>query len=308
MDGIRRSPTLLAIKTHMPVTQSGLIHRSGLVQRLSSEQPRALTVVRAPAGYGKSTLLQQWAENDNTRHFAWVGLEPSENDPILFWRYIVAAIRTQVPGFGDSAEDMLTSGAPDLDAVLFDLLNELLDVDTRTVLILDDYHEIVNTECHRTLQLFVDHLPRTAEIALVSRTQPPISVSRLLSRGLLTEIGQSDLQFSAAETHEAIRLVTPFASAEDSSRIHERTEGWPVGVYLATRSRSSNLTSVGSLRGDTAVTQRYIVDEILSQLPTEDRIFLKETSMLRGLASSSPIPIVIFSRPRPRHPEYGSLS
>jgi len=276
------SSALITAKTMIPSPRRGLIPRTDLIERLGTGQERVLTHIHAPAGYGKSTLFQQWAEED-ARRFAWVQLDPSDNDPIVLWRYILAALRTQVPGLADTASHILASPAPDLDAALTDLLNGLLDVPDRIVLMLDDYHVIENPDCHRTLRMFIDYLPQTTEVALASRTPPPIPVSRLISRGLLLEIRRGDLQFTPTETEQAVRTHDRYATNADIARIHEHTEGWPTGVYLTAATLTTIPNAVNIQHADSGTLHRYLVDEMLTDIPTDDREFLQETSHLNRL-------------------------
>ena len=276
------SSALITAKTMIPSPRRGLIPRTDLIERLGKGQERVLTLVHAPAGYGKSTLFQQWAEED-ARRFAWVQLDPSDNDPILLWRYILAALRTQVPGLAGTASHILASPAPDLDAALTDLLNGLLDVPERIVLVLDDYHVIENPDCHRTLRMFIDHLPQTTEVALASRTPPPIPVSRLISRGLLLEIRRGDLQFTPTETEQAVRTQNRYATNADIARIHEKTEGWPTGVYLTAATLTTIPNAVNLQHVDTGILHRYLVEGMLTDVPSDDREFLRETSHLNRL-------------------------
>ncbi|MEA3511818.1 MAG: helix-turn-helix transcriptional regulator, partial [Actinomycetota bacterium] len=278
-------PALLTTKTRVPLLRRGLVRRKDLIQRLSRERDHALTIVRAPAGYGKSTLLQQWALDD-ARLFAWVQLDPSDNDPVLFWRYVLAALRVQVPGLAESAWRRLASPAPDLDAAITDLLNELLDGPEELVLVLDDYHVIDNPECHRTITFFIDHVAQNTQVVLATRGRLPFSVSRLIARGSVTEIRRRDLEFTPVETAAAVRLRAPAASDETVSRIRERTEGWPVGVYLATWNLDTDASvAIGESEAAT-VTQRYLIDEMLSHLDDEDRAFVRETSILERLSGN----------------------
>jgi LuxR family maltose regulon positive regulatory protein len=277
--------TLVLTKTLVPPHRIGFVHRSDLVDRLADDVDRKLVLVPAPAGYGKTTLLTQWAHQESERRFAWLSLSAAENDPVMLWRYIFASLRRVVPGLAEQPWSNLSGSAPDLDGMVIPgMLNALLEVAGRIVLVLDDYHVVDNPTCHESIQFFVDHLPRSTQLVLATRSVPPLMLSSLVAQRQILEIDRTDLAFDKHETAQALAFATP-VSAEDANGVFDNTEGWPVGVYLA----GEALRHAGSeegVRGAVGVRplERYLTDEMLSALASEDRDFLASTSILEELS------------------------
>ena len=218
------TPSLVLTKTRVPAQRSGLVRRTPLIDRLTESHDRTITLVIAPAGFGKSTLLTQWTEADPMRRFCWVTLEAEDNDPVTLMRYVLVALGAHVPHPGN-AWALLDRPDPDLKAVVGALVNHLLDVPGRLVVVLDDYHVIGNPDVHEVVQYLIDHLPHSMQIALGTRTRPPLSMSALEARGLLLEIDRNDLRFTVEETGRALALSSHEIPSEESKQIHERTEG-----------------------------------------------------------------------------------
>ncbi len=276
--------TLILTKTLVPHRRSGFIQRDNLLYRLSHDEDRPLVIVCAPAGYGKTTALAQWARDDAQRSFAWLSLSSADNDPITFWRYVFAAIRRTTPGLAEDAWVKLHGASPDLDgAVIPGLLNALLEVTGRLVLVLDDYHVIDDPTVHASIGFLIAHLPRSTRLVLATRAVPPLALSSLMTRGHILELGREDLAFDEPETTEALASIAP-VSAEDAAEVFSRTEGWPVGVYLTGQDlhRTGAEARAYSLWGTQSIEQ-YVADEILSELPIQDRNFLIRTSILDEL-------------------------
>ena len=180
-DTTRSHPPLVVIKAGVPAERAGLIRRHDLIGRMSDERDRQVTVLRAPAGYGKSTALLQWAREDPLRRFAWLTLEDTENDPALLWHYVLLALQGLVPGFTDLA-GALDQPRPALEELITHVVNRLLDVPGRLVLVLDDYHLIEQQSIHEGLTYLLDHLPPTMHLVIASRTDPPLPLPRRSSR------------------------------------------------------------------------------------------------------------------------------
>ena len=216
------------------------------------------------------------------RRFCWVTLEPEDNDPVTLMRYILMAMSSHLPSPVD-AWMLLDRPQPDLKGVVGAAVNHLLDVPGRLVLVLDDYHVITNPGAHETIQYLIDHLPRSIQIALGTRTRPPLSLSALESAGMVLDIGRNDLRFTPDETSRAIAMTHHELSAEQSFRVHERTEGWPVGVYLAARSRIASTSSAVEHEAGVETVHRYMDEQVLGLLPSEERQALMEWSILGRL-------------------------
>jgi LuxR family maltose regulon positive regulatory protein len=255
---------------------------------LCTGAPRKLTVIRAPAGWGKSTLLAEWhAAEVESRRFAWLTLDRGDNDPVRFWTYLIEALRTQHPGAG--ATSLATLEAPRVDIVedvLPALGDELGTSEHGIVLVLDDYHLITNPQIQESLAAFVDHLPRVLELALATRSTPALPLARLRARGELVEIDAAELSFSVEDAEALLNDLHGLGLAHDAvGRLRERTEGWAAGLYLASLTlRGRGPASVAEFVREFAGDDRHVVDylsaEVLSGQTAEVRAFLLRTSLL----------------------------
>src|SRR5262245_54169558 len=187
---------LVETKLHAPRVRAGMVARDMLVVRLAGGVNCRLVLVCAPAGWGKSMLLSQWrvAERDH-RPFAWVSLEASDDDPVRFWSYVIAALQTVAPGFGASIVSALPNASL-TDVVLPRLINDLAALPGPVVLVLDDYHLLANEAVHASVGYLLRHAPRTLQLALATRVDPPIPLARLRAAGELLEIRTGDLRFA----------------------------------------------------------------------------------------------------------------
>jgi LuxR family transcriptional regulator, maltose regulon positive regulatory protein len=267
------------------------VPRPMLLNQLDAGSARKLTLIGAPAGYGKTTLLNQWrrAEESN-RPFAWISLDKQDNDPIRLWKHIVEALHRVAPEERVGADALAGPGTVSTDLVettLPMLINDLAELPYRVVLVLDDYHFITNGECHETVGFLIEHLPETIHLVISTRSDPPLGLGRLRARGEVNELRPEQLAFSEEEATSLLgeRLGLRIGRA-DIEELLERTEGWPAGIYLAAlsmRSRDPH-TFVSSLRGRS----RYIVDllaeEVLATLSEEERRFMVRTSVLERMS------------------------
>ncbi len=223
-------------KLHIPAARPGLVSRAALVEALSSGGIRKLTLLDAPPGFGKTTLLAEWhASDDEDRSFAWLSLDAADNDPVRFWSCAVKALQTVEPSLGASAAGLLGVRNVRLDEMVLPLLlNELAAFPSRLVLVLDDYHLITDSRVQESVVFMLDHLPDTLEIALATRSGPPLPLGRLRARGDLLEIRARDLRFSDREAAELLNRAQQLElDAADVERLQSRTEGWAAGLYLA---------------------------------------------------------------------------
>jgi LuxR family maltose regulon positive regulatory protein len=272
-------------KTNAPIQRAGLFRRDELIRRLSNNQDRQVTLVQAPAGYGKSSVLMEWARTDSLRRFGWLTLEETDNDPAVLWRYMLLALRALLPGFTDRAWGLLHQPQPDLEVVITQVLNSLLDVPGRLVLVLDDYHVITNQQCHDSMQHFIDHLPKSMHVALGTRARPPLSLSKLEASGSLLVVDRTALEFTLEETKKAIEGAGVRLSPEEVVRVHAATEGWPAGVYLAAITDDS-ISADGHPSGGVGALHSYLFEQMIDNLSEEDRSVLAEWSILRNLNGS----------------------
>ena len=169
------APPLLATKLHPPRRRRTLVARPRLRDLSSGGAHEALTLVSAPAGFGKTTLVADWFDDDETT--AWLSLDPRDDDPVRFWTYVVAALATVVPELSTDADALLRAADPSIDAVVATLINELADTATDVVLVLDDYHVIESAEVHDSVAFLLDHLPRQLRLVIATRADPPLPLA-----------------------------------------------------------------------------------------------------------------------------------
>ena len=280
-------PIIAATKLHAPVRR-GLVPRRKLLELLTESDAR-LILLAAPPGSGKTSLLGQWAAT-GAREFAWLALDDADDDPVRFWTCVVEALRTVRPGAGGAALGALaSSGVQLVDVVVPLVVNDLVDW-PQTVLALDDYHVIRDEEIHRSLTFLLDHLPDQIQLALATRSDPPLPVARLRARGQLTELRAAELRFSGDEA--AAFLGGELGAAlndADVEALVERTEGWAAGLQLAglsLRGGGDPARAIGALRGEHRHVVEYIATDVLAGVPATLREFLLRTSILDRLEPS----------------------
>jgi LuxR family maltose regulon positive regulatory protein len=279
---------LLATKLHIPDIGAQLVHRAALLDALSAGRRRKLTLLSAPAGSGKTTVLAQWAvDAGEDQRFGWLSLDPSDNDPVWFWMYVVAALQQVSPGVGIRAVELLAMGADPVQVVLPTLLNDLDTIASPMVLILDDSHLVVNRAVHEQLAFFIDRLPANLHLVLATRSDPILPLARLRASGDLAEVRTDDLRFSASEAHHLLNNVLGLDLADaDIHLLHRRTEGWAAGLYLAALSiagRADAAAFIKTFAGDNRHIVDYLMAEVLDGQPPHLRSFLLRTSVLGRL-------------------------
>ena len=276
---------IAATKLEMPPRREGLVPRAALVSLLAGAQHTRLTMLSAPAGSGKTTLLQQWRLAAADQPFAWLSLEPSDDDPVRFWTCVIEALRMAVPGIGGRAEGALRSPGTSLEEVVVPLLvNELIELPGRVVLVLDDLHSVADEEIHRSLVAFVERLPATVHLAVATRADPPWPMlPRLRARDQLVELRSGQMRFSEAEAGTYLAALGLELTADRVAEIQQRTEGWAAGVQLAglsLRAYPASEDFVGALAGDSQEIGDYLAAEVLDRVAPEERRFLLRTSIL----------------------------
>ena len=250
---------------------------------LRESAPR-LVLLAAPPGFGKTTLLAQWREVDD-RAFACVSLDSGDNDPVTFWSYIVQAIRHAVPEWGAAALGALREPRADVvDTVVPAVLSGLEGLGEKLVLVLDDYQEITNRLCHDSLNFFLERAPSNVTLALSTRSDPPIPMGRLRALEELLELRAVDLSFTEDESATFLNEILHLGLATETLGVlHERTEGWPVGVHLAAMSLSQAADRAGFVArfgGASRHIVDYLTEVVLDTLDEDRRQFLLETSVL----------------------------
>jgi LuxR family transcriptional regulator, maltose regulon positive regulatory protein len=280
---------LLTTKVHAPRRRRGLVARPRLIELLNRGEEAALTLVSAPAGFGKTTVLTDWLSAAAAdRSVAWLSLDARDNDPALFWAYLVAAVQTAVPDVGAGALALLSSPQTSAEAAIASLVNDLDAVPVDVVLILDDYHVIESSEVHEGMAFLLEHLPAHAHLVIAGRADPPLPLARLRVRGELVELRAVDLRFTPEETSEYLTGAMGLAlGAGDLAALDSRTEGWIAALQLAALSMQGR-TDVSAFLTDFAGDDRYIVDylveEVLQRQPERIRTFLLQTSILSRLS------------------------
>ena len=280
---------LLETKLHVPRLPRGLVARPRLSERLSRGAERALTLVSASAGFGKTTLLAEWvaAAASEGRSTAWLSLDQRDNDPALFWRYLVAALQTAAPRVDSGAISLLQSPQAPTEAVVGTLLNDLSAVSNDVVLVLDDYHLLEARDVQDGMAYLLEHLPPQIHLVIAGRADPALPVARLRARGELVEIRAADLRFTPDEAAAYLNEVMGLAlTAPDVAALEGRTEGWIAALQMAALSMQGRDDVAGFIAGF-AGDDRYIVDylaeEVLDRQPEPVKNFLLQTSILDRL-------------------------
>ena len=282
---------LLATKLHVPAMGAQLVHRAGLLDVLSAGRRRKLTLLSAPAGWGKTTVLAQWALGaGEDQRFGWLSLDSSDNDPVWFWMYVVAALQKTNPGLGIRAIELLVMGADPVQVVLPTLLNDLDTIASPMVLILDDYHVVVSQAVHEQLAFFISRMPANLHLVLATRSDPMLPLGRLRASGDLAELRSDDLRFGASEAEHLLNDVLGLDLAHaDIQLLHRRTEGWAAGLYLAALSlagRGDTAAFIRTFAGDNRHIVDYLMAEVLDGQPPHLCSFLLRTSVLGRLSGA----------------------
>ncbi len=307
---------LLKTKLFVPPVRAELVSRPRLLARLNAifepdnRFTRASTLISAPAGYGKTTLLTDWIaeiadpkSKIRTPKLCWLSLDAGDNDPARFWAYVIAALQTADPSLGQSAATLLhSSSSPGLPArtqtetLLTTLINDIAESPDCYVVVLDDYHLIETPTVHQGMTFLLDHCPPQLHVMIATRADPPLPLSRLRARNLLVELRAADLSFSSEEVFAFLNQVMALGlSADEVAALDVRMQGWAAGLQMAAlalrmqpaaNARQSTTTFLAGL----AQTQRYVLDyladEVLSQQPQEIQRFLLRTSILERLCGS----------------------
>ncbi len=301
---------ILTTKLYIPPPRPNIVLRPRLIDRLNiglSHTP-SVTLISAPAGFGKTTLVSEWIDdsrvlsadwkNEQTklnpqskignRKFAWLSLDEGDNDLTRFLAYLIAALQTIAPKIGEATLGALQSSQPPpIDVLLTALLNDLTTLGD-VVLVLDDYHVIESQPIDEALTFFVDHLPPNLRMVIASREDPQLPLARLRVRGQLTELRAADLRFTPAEAADFLNRVMGLSlSPDDIAALENRTEGWIAGLQLAAISMQGRQDTVGfiqSFSGSHRFVLDYLVEEVLQRQPERVRSFLLQTSILDRLS------------------------
>ncbi len=278
-------PALIATKLHAPAPRRELVERPRLVDRLDLPGLPPVTIVSAPAGFGKTTLLADWFARTRSagQKVTWLSLDARDNDPTVFLSYLIAAIAAVDEGIGSDALALLRSAEP-TQAVLASLVNDLAASLEDIAIVLDDHHVIHGTEVHDALGFLVDHLPRQAHLVIAGRSDPPLPLGRLRARGDLLEVRAADLRFTDGEAAAYLNDSMGLRLDEgDVTTLETRTEGWIAALQLAALSMQGRVDSsefIASFAGDDRFVVDFLAEEVLEHQPEEVRSFLLDTSIL----------------------------
>ena len=288
---------LLHTKLMPPRLRAERVARTALLERLDRGLAYKLTLVSAPAGYGKTTLVSEWltsrSEQKKLPPVAWLSLDNGDNDPARFWRYLITACQRLDASVGDMALTLLHAARrPTFEPVITSLLNDLARLPCQSVLILDDYHAIDAPQIDETVAFLLEHLPASLHLLILSRTEPALPLARLRARNEICELRAADLRFSTADTATFLRQNVPFAlppAAVDA--LVERTEGWVAGLQLVTLAlQRQSPHRVERFLATLSGTHRHVLDylatEVLAAQPEPLQQFLLQTTFLNRLTAS----------------------
>jgi LuxR family maltose regulon positive regulatory protein len=263
----------------------GTVRRSLLIERLARGDARPIVSVVAPPGYGKTTLLSQWAEH-NGRAFAWVSVDEADNDPKVLLSYVAAALDAVEP-IDERVFEALASPVSSVPGTVAPRLGSAFASMTSPVaLILDDVHALRNAECRAAVSVLADHVPPGSRLAVAGRDQPPLRVARLRAEGKILEIGAGDLSLTREEASALLQNVDLALGEAEVAELHQRTEGWPTGLYLAALylKEGGPLGQAGfSFGGDDRLVSEYLEAEFLTRMSRRQRAFLTQTAVLERM-------------------------
>ena len=277
---------LVVSKLRRPQPRPGTVHRSSLLERLAHDGPGPIVSVVAPAGYGKTTLLSQWAEQ-NGRAFAWVSVDDQDNDPKVLLTYVAKALDVVQP-VGGRVFDALASPASSVPGSVVPRLGAAFaSMTVPVVLVLDDVHLLHNRECRAALSILADHVPAGSRLAFGGRHEPPLRIPRLRAEGRIMEIGPGDLSLTREEAASLLHDAEVTLRDDDLAELHRRTEGWPTGLYLAAlaiREGGSPGKVAASFDGGDRLVSEYVESEFLARIPQQLRLFLTRTAVLERMS------------------------
>ena len=286
--------TLLQTKLYHPPVRPFLVPRPHLVEKLdTASSSTLLTLVSAPAGYGKTTLVGEWTRErrDTGTVFCWVSLDEADNEPVLFWSYVLAALeRANLPVGEQLLAFLAAPSSPSITAMISHLLNIMETLEQRVVFILDDYHVIDERALHEQVGFLVEHLPPQHHVLLLTRADPPLPLARWRARREMADVRQADLRFERSEVagllNEKLALNL---SAQEVAILERRTEGWVAGLQMAAlalgRRDVDRQAFIDSFADSHYYIMTYLMDEVLAKQPPEVRQFMKETAVLRRLCA-----------------------
>lgn len=289
---------MLLTKLHIPSAGNNIVHRSGLYEKLNTGLSRKLILISAPAGFGKTTLLSDWINQQNIPT-AWISIDKADNDPAEFLNYLISAIQAIHKEFGENALRLLNSpNKPSDESILNLLINEILSITQNFLLVLDDFHLVENSEILKLVTYLLEHIPANIHLVILTRSDPALSVSRLRSQHQLVELRSSDLSFSANDISILFNKKLKLGlSIDDVYSLQTKTEGWIAGLQLTALSMQGreDLTQfIQDLKGDNRYIMDYLMEEVLRIQSDDIKEFLLQTSVLEQM--SAPLCNVVLNR------------
>jgi len=283
---VRRSAfDLYASKLHRPPMRPGTVRRSSLIKQLVDSNPCPIVSVVAPPGYGKTTLLSQWAEA-NGQAFAWVSVDQRDNDPKVLLTYVAEALDAVEPIDAGVFAALASPASSVPGSVVPRLGSALWSMSSPVVLVLDDVHLLDDRECLIALSELANHVPGGSRLVLAGRTSPPLRIARLRAEGRVLEIGPGDLSLTGEEAALLLREAGADLGDDEVAELHRRTEGWPAGLYLAAlylREGGSVRRAAVSFGGDDRLVSEYVESEFLTRISQRQRAFLTRTAVLERM-------------------------
>ena len=283
--GLLHVDTFLDAKLNPPTPRWNWVRRDRLMrvlERAASEC--SVTLVAAPAGYGKTTVVAQWLSESDSRRLAWIALDGGDNDPVRLWTHIATALeRAGCSLPADAASFVASRGTTIIAELLPAMINSISQVAEPVLVVLDDYHFIRATECHEQISFLISHLPTSAGVVILTRADPELRLGRLRVAGQLAEIRAEQLSFDRDETSVLLSLEDIRLSDSAIVELIERTEGWPAGLYLAILSmagRDDPEAFIREFRGDDRYIGDYLTEEVLSRHSEDARAFILAVSIL----------------------------
>jgi len=285
---------ILAAKFYIPPSRFKTVLRSHLIERLNAGlvMGHKLTLISAPAGFGKTTLVSEWIHGCG-RPIAWLSLDDGDNDPVRFLSYLIAGLQTIQAGLGDGLLAALQSPqASVIESTLTSLLNEAAALPGDFILVLDDYHLVESKQVDEAIAFLVEHQPPQMHLVIATREDPPLPLPRLRARGQLTELRAADLRFTPTEAADFLNRVMGLdLSAENIAALETHTEGWIAGLQLAALSMQGhasrdNASFIKSFTGSHRFVLDYLIEEVFQQQPENVQAFLLRTSILDRMCGS----------------------
>jgi LuxR family maltose regulon positive regulatory protein len=282
--------SLLRAKLFRPASPAWRVQRPRLADRLNEGLGlrRLVTLVSAPAGYGKTTCISEWVSRLDRWQVVWLSLDPSDDDPGQFFSYLIAGLQKVNASIGEDAAEVIRSGGiPSAGAFAIALTNDILSMEEKIMLVLDDLHVIQEPRIMQTLELLIANMPQNFHLVLVTREDPPLPLASLRARNQLTEIRASDLRFSEGEAARFLNESMCLSLAQtDIAELERKTEGWIVGLQLAglsIRDQPDPSSFISKLSGGHRFILSYLAEQVLVSLPDDIQEFLMETSILTSL-------------------------